>query len=248
MNTKFKKGIHYSSATEFKKGIHYSSATEFKKGVHYSPTTEFKKGHNFSKEIMEKLRKSHMGHQVSIKTRKKISRALKGKPLSIATKEKLSKANLGKRLSPSTEFKKGHHGGTPFKKGHRESPEVREKRIKNILKASAVRPNQKERQLNSLLQQLLPGEYTLNVRGEVMILGGRIPDFVNVNGKKRLIELFGNYWHSEEKTGRQGKEEEAKRINHFKQFGWDTLIVWERELKDETSLKEKILEFSSEGA
>jgi len=171
-----------------------------------------------------------------------------GKHLSAKTRVKISKSHSGRHLSPATEFKKGIHPATEWKKGHRESPEVREKRIKNVLKASAIKPNQKERQLNSLLQQLLPGEYTLNVRGEVMILGGRIPDFVNINGKKRLIELFGNYWHSEEKTGRQGREEEAKRINHFKQFGWDTLIVWERELKDETSLKEKILEFSLEGA
>ena len=69
-----------------------------------------------------------------------------------------------------------------------------------------------------------------------MILSGKIPDFVNVNGKKKLIELYGDYWHRNDNP--------QDRINLFKKFGWDTLVVWEKELKDEILLKEKILEFN----
>lgn len=68
-----------------------------------------------------------------------------------------------------------------------------------------------------------------------MILDGKIPDIVNTNGKKKLIELFGEHWHS--------LSDEEKRINCFKNLGWETLIIWEKELKDRNIVERKILEF-----
>lgn len=72
----------------------------------------------------------------------------------------------------------------------------------------------------------------LNVNGDV-VLGGFIPDFVNVNGRKLLVEMFGTYWHGPEvKNGRTPKQEEAFRKKHFKKFGFNTVIIWENELDD----------------
>ena len=146
-----------------------------------------------------------------------------------------SEVNRGKHYSqrksrkcyhPKTEFKKGIHYSpkTEFKKGHKETPEIREKRIRNSLKACHHKPNKKEKELYSMLQFLFPNEYSINVNGEIMILGNKVPDFVNTNGQKKVIELYGDYWH------RNDKEED--RINYFKKFGYNTLIVWEHELKN----------------
>lgn len=58
---------------------------------------------------------------------------------------------------------------------------------------------------------------------------------MNVNGKKKIIEVFGEYWHK--------SEEEQQRINHFKQFGFDTLVIWAKELNNTDELKQKLLNF-----
>lgn len=36
-----------------------------------------------------------------------------------------------------------------------------------------------------------------------------------------------------------------KRIDLFKKYGYDTLVIWEHELKDLEKLKKRVLEFSS---
>jgi len=64
--------------------------------------------------------------------------------------------------------------------------------------------------------------------------------------KKKLIELFGNWYHSKEFAERHGIKYKSleDRIKHFKKFGFDVLIVWERELKDLDRIKQKILTFN----
>ena len=41
--------------------------------------------------------------------------------------------------------------------------------------------------------------------------------------KKKIIEHFGDYWHSEKKTSRTKKEEEQQRIDCFAKEGFQTL-------------------------
>ncbi len=110
-----------------------------------------------------------------------------------------------------------------------------EKRIRAILKGSAIRPNKSEIKLDSILQSTLPNEYRLNVKGEILI-GRSIPDFVNINGQKKIVELFGEYWHPE--------SDEQKRIKLFKKYGYTTLIVWESELNKVKKLEEKLIKFN----
>ncbi len=76
------------------------------------------------------------------------------------------------------------------------------------------------------------------------MIEGKSPDFVNINGQKKLIELFGDYWHSKKITGKDETMEVNDRVNLFKQYGWDTLIIWEKELKNIDNLKNKILAFN----
>jgi len=111
-----------------------------------------------------------------------------------------------------------------------------EKALKNWLKSCGTKPNKKEIILDNFLKSILPIEYQINVKADVMTLGGKIPDFVNINGKKKLIELYGDFWHRNDNP--------QDRIDYFKNFGWDTLVIWEKELKDRESLKEKILNFN----
>lgn len=119
-----------------------------------------------------------------------------------------------------------------------EDKEFCAKMVANITRhASAVRPNIPEQKMMDLLNRLYPNEWKY-VGNCGLVLGGLIPDFVNVNGKKLLIEVFGDYWHR--------NDNEQKRINHFKKFGYSTLIIWEHEIKKHISdVEQKVKAFSS---
>ncbi len=117
--------------------------------------------------------------------------------------------------------------------------EYKEKVIKSTLKGLKLKPNKKEKLLNKLLNEWLPKEYEFVGNGKV-VFGGFCPDFINVNGQKKIIELYGDYWHNKLEVRNRDK----KRREIYKRFGYKTLIVWEKELKNLTKLKNKILEFT----
>ena len=88
-------------------------------------------------------------------------------------------------------------------------------------KAQYVKPNRLEVKVQQALDKWFPGEWKYN-SGETVI-GGKIPDFVNVNSKKAVIEVFGNYWH-------KSKDVRIRKA-HFRRFGMDCVVVWERAFK-----------------
>lgn len=103
-----------------------------------------------------------------------------------------------------------------------------------MAKAFKIKPNKPEQALLALLNHLFPNEYKY-VGDFQFFLGGKNPDFMNINGRKDLIELYGEYWHKD--------DDPQKRINHFRQYGFETLVVWENELKDREKLMERLREF-----
>ena len=57
------------------------------------------------------------------------------------------------------------------------------------------------------------------------------------------IEIFGDFHHGKKRTGRTKEEEEQRKIKHFTQYGYQTLIIWQHELQDLKSVQQKILKF-----
>jgi len=88
-------------------------------------------------------------------------------------------------------------------------------------------PNKAELKLQEILNRHFPGRWKYVGDGQVN-LGGRFPDFINVNGKKEVIELFGERWHPIFHI--------AQKKEHYKQYGFRVAIVWEDELEDEERL------------
>jgi len=103
-----------------------------------------------------------------------------------------------------------------------------------------VKPNKPEKLLNELLRELLLKEYKFVGDGK-LIIDGFCPDFINTNGQKKIIELYGDYWHN--KTGM--KERDERRLKAYKKYGYKTLIVWENELKDINKLTDKLIKFNT---
>jgi len=162
-----------------------------------------------------------------------------GKHHSIQTRKYLSEKHKSMELLMTDANKKKRNSGLrPAKKGEyshtletrRKMSEILKKRwqdpgyVMKQMKARGVVPNKMECILQRILNVMFPGEWKYVGDGQV-IISGKCPDFINVNGRKKIVELFGNYWHTPEEA------EDRKAI--FKRFGYETLIVWEHELKNE---------------
>lgn len=162
---------------------------------------------------------------------------------------------------PRTNKGPGHHANqTSFKKGHvaLKPDSLRRKKvagerfkrlnkdpefIRKRLKALCRRPTKPEQQLIDLISEYrLPYKYTGD--GSV-IIGGLNPDFININGDKKIIEVFGRPWH--QKFPRGWKQTELGRIMALSSYGFKTLIVWEEELEDQKTLLSKIRQFNRKG-
>jgi len=144
---------------------------------------------------------------------------------------------------------KGHHGNSTahlrqldskrIKKLWEKDKKYRERVLGNLLKTLDKRPNRAEQTLIDIIQRNnLPFEY---VGDGKVIISGLVPDFINTNGRKELIELFGEYWHTIRAT--RPTQTEHGRGAIFKKFGYRTLIIWEKELEDESQVVAKIKNF-----
>lgn len=107
--------------------------------------------------------------------------------------------------------------------------------VSKQMKARSIRPNKGEIFLDKLLQKLYPNEYKYVGDGQ-FILAGKCPDFINVNGQKKIIELFGEHVHK--------PKEEQERIDLFAKYGYQTLVIWYRELANIEAVEKKLFEFT----
>ena len=125
-------------------------------------------------------------------------------------------------------------------KGRRPSVETRLKMRqswkfnKAMLLNGQKRPNKAELHLSQILEKLLPGQYKYTGDGQ-FVIANKCPDFVNINGQKKIIELFGIHWHD--------ASEVQTRTSSFTEFGFNTLIVWDTEL-DDPAIADKIIRFN----
>ncbi|MCK9369866.1 NUMOD3 domain-containing DNA-binding protein [Candidatus Dojkabacteria bacterium] len=110
-----------------------------------------------------------------------------------------------------------------------------------------IRPNNKELILCSLFNKHFPDyKYTGDFS---VIIGGKSPDWTNVNGKKSVILLHGLYWHlwkpQKDNPNLTKQQVEQCEIEHYKRFGFHVLIIWEDELKDLNEVKNKVVAFNN---
>ena len=190
----------------------------------------------------EVLRQANIGKKQSEETIKK--RVESQKKTFSTLESKKARHKTSKRNWKDPEYRKSTING--LKKMWRD-PEFKERRCKQIaemwqdpahasmiMKSWRMSPNKKELWLEDFLNYLYPGEWKFVGDGQ-LIIAGKCPDFVNVNGKNQLIELYGDYWHKD--------KDPEERIKIFIPFGYRTLVIWERELKNEVALTKRIRRF-----
>lgn len=99
-------------------------------------------------------------------------------------------------------------------KGTWENDDWKEKKLTQMTRSLWNRPTNLEKQMMNIIKHYdLPYKYT----GDFSFwIGGKNPDFVNINGEKKLIEV-GNVFHH------QGDYIEERR-KHFARYGWKSYI------------------------
>lgn len=105
--------------------------------------------------------------------------------------------------------------------------------IKMMMEARKKSPNKAEVFLDMILQKHRPNEWAFNGNFEEGVsLGRLIPDFVNVNGKKVVIEVFGEPFHDTEmarkvlKRSIRWNKTEFGRKAVYSQLGYKCIVFW----------------------
>lgn len=222
------------------------NASEARKEKHYSPATEFKKGcaHPPPKGTRPKSCGWNKGLTKQTDTRilaqaEKVSQKLKGRSYDVRytfSREFYENLYWGEGLSlQAIADKLGCNMSTIFY--YFEKYKIPRRKA---FEAVRRKPTAPELMLEDIItRNRLPYRYVGN--GAVWFEGCN-PDFINVDGAKGIIELFGDYWHTTKI--KSWRETESGRQYHFAKFGFQTLIVWENELENEKAVVKKIQRFT----
>lgn len=193
-------------------------------------------GKHLSGEHKKKLSEALKGEKNPAKTseaRKKISEALKGeknpcygKHLSEEMKIRISKKLTGKHFSENHNRKISE-----WRKGKHHTEETRKKMSEAHIRAVKMgcytrKPTAPEKKFIEICTKYnLPFKYVGD--GKFWIENVN-PDFVESNGRKIAIEIYGDYWHTTPKIiWRDGQ-----RAKTLEKYGWRRFVVWEHELKE----------------
>jgi len=196
---------------------------------------------------------------------KKISEGKKGKKFTEEHKEALSKAHFSKKSQGKQIFeqigqslKKRYDSGEiqPWNKNLTKETDIRiaehpasqphsKEWIENVRKASHIRPNGPESKFIELCNKYnLPYRYV----GDGQFWLGyppHNPDFLNINGKKEVVEIHGIYWHllRYQKINPSLTKEDVERRdkNLFAEYGFDCKIIWDDELDNDEFVLNRLL-------
>ncbi len=202
---------------------------------------ESRKGYCHSQETKDKISKSHMGIHPSDDVRKEHSELMKKKFRNPEWREKQLKVFKCKGQSEESRRKI-----SLASKLHWSDPEYKARVVKKTLQSSAIRPTKPEIIIHKMLDKYFPNqwEYNGDFSANTMI-NGLVPDFVNKNGEKSVIEVFGDFYHNPKlRKGVTWNRTEEGRIAIFKEMGYKCLIIWEHEIKDYYKVLNRIKEFS----
>jgi very-short-patch-repair endonuclease len=230
-------GKHQTEKAKIEISMHH-------KGKHHSPDTEFKKGRpNPAKGTGKKYFCEGCGKKISDYRHKRCRKCF-GKICSdlftgrfnpkALTRQKYYCILCGKKITWNTYLCGGKHCHSCDTKLRFKNEEYRNRVIEAQRKGMVIRPNKPEKILSVLLNK----DYKYVGDGS-FIINGFNPDFINCNGQKKIIELYGDYWHNLPDY----KERDKCRIKSYKKYGYKTLIIWEHELKNLRQLNNKLIKF-----
>ena len=208
--------------------------------------TPWNKGIPWSEEIKRKIGEGNKGKIVSEKTMENQSKGQLKRFKDSREKKKLSKAHLGNQATKGMKFPKeiypnfGTRGWKASEKTKERQSKIGKKHWQDpeyhklMFETRNAKPNKLEKYFSGLVGDKIRfvGDYIFHIRTKS---GTHNPDF-KVNGQKKIIELFGDFYHKGENPNNL--------IENYKEVGWDCIIFWEHEVYNETErIKKEVEDF-----
>ena len=109
--------------------------------------------------------------------------------------------------------------------------------ISKTLQSNKKSPNKPEQHLSHIINDNFPNTFKFVGNGKKMI-GKFCPDFVYEN-KKKIIELYGSYWHNKPEI----IQRDIRRKNKYEDSGYELLVIYDTELTNEHNIVSKIENF-----
>lgn len=168
--------------------------------------------------------------------RRSHSEAIIGKNHTVETKRKIGDAHRGRKGKTwsTTRVEK-------FRKMLKErwaNPEYREHSLKIMREAIKIKPTKPELSFQTFCKKhKLPFTY---VGDGSFFIHGFNPDFIHSEGKKIIVEIFGDYWHDPKRKGIPPSMLEPNRHAIFKKYGWQLVVIWEHELSSPNNIFNKL--------
>lgn len=114
--------------------------------------------------------------------------------------------------------------------------------VKKMMIATRRSPNKSEIALENILNLHFPGEWKYTGDGkDGTSIGGKVPDFININGFKAVIELFSDYWHS--RPGQSSSRTALGTLKHYLNYGFRCLLLDYKDVKKPEKVTSKIAKF-----
>lgn len=211
----------YASPSRKRQFCGLSCAYDFRRGVPLSQEhrRSISKGHLGNKQ--SNAAKARMADTVKAKFSNPVNHPWYGKHLSEEHKKAISKANKGRKRTKALSQRMAKVRQLLW-----QDP----KYVARVMASRSIKPTKPEIELGNILNTYFP-QYKYNGDGSLGVtLAGMIPDFVNVNGKKEVIELFGDYYHSSKMIGDDWRRSELGRLMAYNSLGYRCLVIWEYEL------------------
>jgi len=207
--------------------------------------------HTLSESMMENT--CGEGYRHSEYAKQLISAALRLRVVSKETCQKLSEALLGNKARTGLANSAYMNRRISESQSGREKSEETRRRLSVSHKGNwkdpeyarrmglsfGRKPNELELLLQLTLDKHFPSEWKYVGDGQLWI-EGRNPDFVNINSRKQVIEVFGSFWHDPDYFPNRPSEEEL--IEHYRQCGFVCVILWDYEVWDGSEVVSKILQ------
>ncbi len=173
-------------------------------------------------DVKERIRLKAFGRKLDVVTKEKLSNLKRGDKNPMFGKhhtiEAIKKMKMSKLGKPNIKWKGKHHAESTKEK-------IRQMRMKQRLPNKFTKPEMKFMRI--IRKHNLPYKYTGN--GSFWIENIN-PDFVQTNGKKICIEIWGDYWHN---LPKEIKKDE-KKLEILQKYGWHRIVIWEHELLNVT--------------
>lgn len=187
----------------------------------------------FSDSHRKLISLNNCGRRKKGKTYEEIYGALKATQL----KNLYSTQRTGTTRSKETKEAMGQIRHAAWKNGMYEHSidKIRDKMIARLQTGVYnLKPNNVEKKVIAYIEQNnLPFKFVGN--GKFWIENVN-PDFVNVNGEKKAVEVNGCYWHNcpihfPVKGYRSSIDRDEHKENVYKKYGWTVTTLWEHDIK-----------------